>query len=58
MFYKLVVQMLPKERTVDVTTRKMTLEDLLVVMDYGSELQRFSPHLDNPTKKNPAEAGS
>ena len=29
-FYRLVVQLLPKERTVDMTTRQVTLEDLLI----------------------------
>ena len=29
-FYKLIVQMLPKERIVDMTTRTATLEDFLI----------------------------
>jgi len=58
MFYKLVVQMLPKERTVDMTTHKMTLEDVLVDLDYGSEIQKFSTNFDKPINNDPVEAGS
>lgn len=34
-FYKLVVQLLPKERTVDMTTRTASLEDML--LEFGRE---------------------
>jgi len=47
MFYKLVVQMLPKERAVDLTTRKMTLEDLLTDMNRDSESLSLPSCMDN-----------
>jgi len=46
-FYKLVVQMLPKERTVDMTTRTATLEDFLIEINRGSEHHSLPVHADN-----------
>ena len=39
-FYKLVVQLLPKEKTSDVATRTATLEDLLLELSSESDHPR------------------
>jgi hypothetical protein len=46
-FYQLVVQLLPKERAIDMTTRTATLEDFQLEINLESELHSFSAHIDN-----------